>query len=122
MSSPRRVLIVDDSMMSTRQLEQVLLGLGGYQIVGHARNGAEAIRLYCDLSPDVVCMDIVMPLLDGLQALRSILQIDAAAKIIMVSSVGGARDRAIEALRLGAKSVIAKPYDEQAIRTALEGL
>jgi two-component system chemotaxis response regulator CheY len=122
MTAVSRVLIVDDSTMSMRQLEQVLGSVGGYQVVGHARNGAEAIRLFCDLSPDIVCMDIIMPLVDGIAALRSILQLDAAARVIMVSSVGGARDRAVEALRLGARTVIAKPYDETTVRNALGSL
>lgn len=115
-----RVLLIDDSTTTARQLEQIITDIGGFEVVGHARNGAEGIRLYEELSPDVVCMDVVMPVLDGLQATRSILQLDPDAKIIVVSSVGGSRDTSVEAARAGARTVIAKPFDSAQVQRALE--
>jgi two-component system chemotaxis response regulator CheY len=113
-------LLIDDSTTTARQLEQIITDIGGFEVVGHARNGAEGIRLYEELSPDVVCMDVVMPVLDGLQATRSILQLDPDAKIIVVSSVGGSRDTSVEAARAGARTVIAKPFDSAQVQRALE--
>lgn len=122
MSTAKRVLLVDDSTMSAKQLEKVVTELSGYEVIGHAKNGAEALRMFNELGPDIVCMDIVMPLMDGLQALRSLLQINPDAKVVMISSIGGARDKVVEALRLGAKTVIAKPFEADNIRKAFQSL
>ena len=116
MAAKTRVLVVDDSAITARQLAQIISELGDFEVVGHALNGAEGIKLYEELSPDVVCMDVVMPVMDGLQATRALLRLDPAAKVIVVSSVGGSRDTVVEATRLGAKSVIAKPFDDDTVR------
>ncbi|NMB75343.1 MAG: response regulator [Myxococcales bacterium] len=116
----RKVLVVDDSLASARQLTKVLGDLGDYQVVGHARNGAEAVKLYKSLSPELVLMDIIMPMMDGIQSLRTLLKIDPAARVIMVSSVGGVGSQAEEALRLGARNVISKPFDLERMRQVLE--
>jgi two-component system chemotaxis response regulator CheY len=118
----RRVLVVDDSIAIARQLTGLVEGFGGYEVVGHARNGAEAIKLYKTLAPDVVLMDIVMPMMDGIQSLRTLLRLDPEAQVVMVSSMGGVGDKVEESLRLGAKSVIAKPFDPDQIRAALDKL
>jgi two-component system chemotaxis response regulator CheY len=120
MGQTTKVLVVDDSTITARQLEQLIGEIGGFEVVGHAKNGAEGIKLYGELKPDLVCMDVVMPVMDGLQATRSILRLDPSARVIVVSSVGGSRDTVLEATRLGARSVIAKPFDLDTVRRALE--
>lgn len=122
MADSKKVLLVDDSITTAKQLEQIISGFAGYEIVGHAKNGAEAVKLYKTLSPDVVCMDIVMPLMDGLQATRAILQFDQNAKVVMISSLGGVGDKVVEALKVGAKNVIAKPFEPEKIQATLEAL
>ncbi len=118
----RRVLVVDDSIAIARQLTGLVESFGGYEVVGHAKNGAEAIKMYKTLAPDVVLMDIVMPMMDGIQSLRTLLRLDPEAQVVMISSMGGVGDKVEESLRLGAKSVIAKPFDPDQIRAALDKL
>ncbi len=118
----RKVLIVDDSISVARQLTRVIDDLGGYEVVGHAKNGAEAIKLFKTLQPEMVLMDIVMPMMDGLQALRTLLKLDPEAKVVMVTSMGGVGAKVEEALRLGACSVISKPFEPDKIRLVLEKL
>jgi two-component system chemotaxis response regulator CheY len=113
-----RILVVDDSLVVARQLEGILRDDARFEIAGHAKNGAEALTVYASERPDIVFMDIVMPVMDGLQALRALLGVDAGARIIMVSSVGGVGEKASEALRLGACAVVSKPIDrDEIIRT-----
>lgn len=114
-----KVMLVDDSSTTAKQLGQIIAQLPGYEVIGNARNGAEAVRMYQELTPDVVFMDLVMPLMDGLQATRAILQHDKNANVIVVSSVGAVGEKAIEALRFGAKSIISKPFELEQIRNAL---
>ncbi|MCW5828300.1 MAG: response regulator [Deltaproteobacteria bacterium] len=118
----KRVLLVDDSVTTAKQLESIIVGLNGFEIVGHAKNGAEAVKMYKSLTPDIVCMDIVMPLMDGLQATRAILQLDQNAKVVMISSLGGVGDKVVEALKVGAKDVIAKPFEPEKIKQTLTSL
>jgi two-component system chemotaxis response regulator CheY len=115
-----RILVVDDSLVVARQLEHILRDDDRYEVVGRAENGAEALTVYANELPDVVFMDIVMPVMDGLQALRALLGVDAGARVVMVSSVGGVGDKASEALRLGARAVVSKPIDRDEILRTLE--
>ncbi len=118
----KRVLVVEDSITAAKQLQAVIDGLDGFEVVGHAGNGAEGLKEYQRLKPDVVCMDIVMPVMGGLQALRGILNADAEAKVVMISSLGDVGDRAVEALKLGAKAVISKPFEAERISSTLQSL
>ena len=118
----KRILLVDDSRTSLIQLEKVFLDLGRFEIIGRAKNGVEAIKLYRTLNPDLVLMDIVMPVMDGLQALRAIMQFNKQAKVLMVSSVGGVGEKVAEVLRLGAAGIISKPYDQEQIAKMIESL
>lgn len=118
----QRILIVDDSHTACRQLAQMISELPGFEVVGKAKNGADAIQQYQQLNPDIVCLDIVMPVMDGLQALRAILSIDSNAKVIIISSVGSLGSKAALAFRLGAKSVISKPLDKNQLFQVLQNL
>jgi two-component system, chemotaxis family, chemotaxis protein CheY len=117
-----KVLLVEDSKTTAKQLSQIVEDIPGYEIIDIAVNGAEAIKFYNKYNPDIVFMDIVMPVMNGLQALQSIRQQDSAAKVIIISSLGGVGDKVVEAIRLGAKSVISKPFTAEQIQEALQSL
>ncbi|MEJ2324302.1 MAG: response regulator [Nitrospirota bacterium] len=118
----KRVLIVDDSAAVARQLGNILESAGAFEIVGHASNGIEGLKLYTELRPDIVCMDIVMPQMDGLQAIRTLMSLDRDAKVVVISSAAGVGDKTAEALRFGAKSVLSKPFDSAKVVETLSGL
>lgn len=106
----KNVLIVDDSISVARQFEKILADSGDFSMVAHAKNGTEAVSLYQSTKPDIVCMDMNMPVMDGITALRTLLAIDRSAKVVMVTSLGGVGDKYSEALKLGARDVISKPF------------
>ncbi|MBC7959605.1 MAG: response regulator, partial [Vallitaleaceae bacterium] len=81
-----KILIVDDSIVMRKNLAAILRQ-GGHSIIGEASNGRQAVSQYFDLEPDIVTMDIPMPILSGVEAVRQIIKIDADAKIIMISAV-----------------------------------
>lgn len=108
----KSVLIVDDSIAVARQLEKIIANSEEFEVVGQGRNGAEAIKLCQQLKPDIVCMDMNMPVMDGMTALRNLMQLTPDLKVIMVTSLGGVGDKYTEALRLGAKDVISKPFEK----------
>jgi two-component system chemotaxis response regulator CheY len=118
----KKVLIVDDSISVARQLEKIIIDAGEFEVLGHAKNGVEAISQYQSKHPDIVCMDMNMPVMDGMTALRTLVALDKSAKIVMVTSLGGVGDKYTEALKLGARDVISKPFqpeDVLRIRRAL---
>ncbi len=115
----KKVLIVDDSVTVVRQLEKILVDTKEFEVLGHAKNGAEAISQYQAKKPDIVCMDMNMPVMDGITALRALISIDKFAKIVMLSSLGGVGDKYSEALRLGARDVISKPFQPEDVLRVL---
>lgn len=118
----RRVLVVDDSTLASRQLEAAVNSCEGFEVVGRASNGAEALSMLERVHPDIVCLDIVMPVMNGLQALRSIQAVRPNVKVIMVSSLAGVAEDVREAMRLGASDVIVKPFDRDTVEAALKAL
>ncbi|KQC03879.1 MAG: two-component system response regulator [Methanoculleus sp. SDB] len=103
-----KILIVDDTMFMRTLLKNILFS-GGHDIVGEAENGEEAITLYGKLKPDLVTMDVVMPKLNGIEALKSIKGTDPNAKIIMCTAVG--QEQMVKlAIKTGAKGYIVKPF------------
>lgn len=104
----KRVLIADDSKLMRRILARILSS-AGYAVAAEAKNGVEAVSLYQKFKPDIVTMDIVMPGLDGLQALKVIKALDPNARVVMVSSIGQ-QDVIMEAIRAGAKDFLIKPF------------
>jgi two-component system chemotaxis response regulator CheY len=113
MSRKLNVLLVDDSRTVLAQLERILNEIDDVSIIGMARNGASAIRMATESRPDLVLMDIVMPGLDGLSALRTIKSMHPEMEVAMVSSVSGDAQKAEEAFRLGACQVLGKPFDAE---------
>lgn len=111
----KKVLIVDDSISVARQLEKILTDSGEFQVVGHGKNGMEAIRMHQTERPDIICMDMNMPGMDGLTALRTLVALDKNVKVVMITSLGGVGDKFTEALRLGARTVISKPFEAENI-------
>ena len=118
----KKVLVVDDSLSVARQLEKIISESGEFTCVGHAKNGAEAIKMNHSEDPDIICMDMNMPGMDGLTALRSLSMLDKEVKVVMVTSLGGVGDKFTEALRLGAKNVISKPFMADEVLKILRGI
>jgi two-component system chemotaxis response regulator CheY len=104
---PFRVLVVDDSSTMRKIISQQLKS-EAYEICGEAANGEEAFQLYKELEPDVVTLDVNMPMVSGMEALNKILEWDKEAKIIMLTSEGQ-KQTVIEAISKGAKGYIVKP-------------
>ena len=104
----KKVLIVDDAVVM-RMMIKGILSKHGYEVVGEAQNGVEAVDKYKQLQPDLVIMDVVMPEMDGITAVRQIMSMDPNAKIIMCTSMGQ-QALVVEAIQAGAKSFITKPF------------
>ncbi|MBS1717006.1 MAG: response regulator [Armatimonadetes bacterium] len=113
----KRILITDDALFMRVTLKNILVQ-NGYEIVGEACNGAEAIQMYKSLKPDLVTMDITMPELDGLSALKEIRSIDPAANVVMCTAMGQSKMVA-EALGSGAKDFIIKPFQAETVVEAI---
>lgn len=112
------VLIVDDSGFIRRMLRDIL-EKNGYSIVGEAADGEAAVRVYQELRPELVTMDITMPVADGIEALERIMEFDPEASVVMVSALG--QEEFIErSLALGAKDFIVKPFQPQKVLDTLE--
>lgn len=108
-----KILIADDSMMVRRILEKFANQLQ-LEVVGSAANGKEALKLFEELKPDIVSLDITMPEMDGLTAMQKILAIGPDAKIVIISAVNS-KDTIVQAMNAGAKAYIVKPFDEAKI-------
>lgn len=104
-----RVLIVDDAIFMRKMISEILIE-NGMEIAGEADTGAKAIERYKELHPDLVTMDIIMPEMNGIDAVRKILESDSQARIIMCSALG---QQALvqEALNAGAKDFLIKPFN-----------
>jgi two-component system, chemotaxis family, chemotaxis protein CheY len=102
-----RVLVVDDSTTMRKIVAQQLKS-EAYEVCGEASNGKEAVELYKELGPDVVTMDINMPVMDGLESLKAIFAYDANARVVMLTSEGQ-KDIVMTALTAGAKGYVVKP-------------
>lgn len=113
-----KVLVVDDAAFMRMMLKDILLK-GGFEIAGEATNGAEAVRLYQELKPDLVTMDITMPEVDGITAVKEIKKIDPNAKVVMVSAMGQ-QAMVIEAIQAGASDFIVKPFQPDRVLEALK--
>ena len=107
----KKVLIVDDAAFMRLTLK-TMLERNGFEVAGEAENGAVGVKKYKDLEPDIVTMDITMPIMDGIQALKEIRDFDPEAKIVMLSAVGQ-NPFICEAVVAGAKSFIVKPFSEE---------
>jgi two-component system chemotaxis response regulator CheY len=118
-----RVLVVDDSTTMRKIVGQQLKS-EAYEVCGEGSNGKEGVDLYKELGPDVVTMDINMPVMDGLESLKAILAYDPNAKVVMLTSEGQ-KDIVITALTAGAKGYVVKPPNKatlcERVKSALGG-
>jgi two-component system chemotaxis response regulator CheY len=108
-----RVLIADDASFM-RQMIREIIEPEGYEVVGEASNGIEALEQFVELRPDLVTMDIVMPKRSGIDAVKGILAEDAQAKVVMCSALGQ-ETLVMEALQAGARDFIVKPFKPEAV-------
>lgn len=111
------VMLVDDAAFMRMMLKDILSN-NGYQIVGEAENGMVAVEKYSDLKPDITIMDITMPEMDGLQAVKQIRGKDPQAKVIMCSAMGQ-QAMVIEAIQSGAKDFVVKPFQAERVLEAV---
>ncbi len=113
----RKILIVDDAAFMRMMIKDILTK-NGYDVAGEAENGLKAIEKYRELLPDLVIMDITMPELDGIQAVKEIKKINFDSKIIMCSAMGQ-QAMVIESIQAGAKDFIVKPFQADRVVEAV---
>ena len=113
-----RVLLVDDASFMRMMLKNILVG-AGYEVAGEAENGIKAIELFRTIKPDLVIMDIIMPEMGGIDAVREIVKGDPQAKILMCSSMGQ-QSLVVEAIQAGAKDFIIKPFQPSNVLEAVK--
>lgn len=116
----KRVLITDDALFMRTTLKNILTK-NGYEVVGEAANGRESVELYQKMRPDVVTMDITMPEMDGITAVKEIKKLDAGAKVIMCTAMGQ-KNMVLEAVAAGAKDFLVKPFQPDKVVEAIQKL
>ena len=112
------VLIADDAAFMRMMIKNILTE-AGYEVAGEAENGAVAVAKYKELKPDLTTMDITMPEMDGLQALKEIRSADPAARVVMCSAMGQ-QSMVIESIQAGAKDFIVKPFQPDRVLEAIQ--
>ncbi|NQX58673.1 response regulator [Paenibacillus qinlingensis] len=112
-----KILIVDDAAFMRMMLKDILTK-GGHEVVGEAENGRVAIQKYQELKPDIVTMDITMPEMEGVEAVKEIRKKDANAKIVMCSAMGQ-QGMVVQAIQAGAKDFIVKPFQGDRVLDAI---
>jgi len=112
-----RVLVVDDAAFM-RMMVKDILSKNGYEVVGEAENGLKAVEKYQELKPDLTTMDITMPEMDGISAVKAIKKIDPSAKVIMCSAMGQ-QSMVVEAIQAGARDFIVKPFQPDRVLEAV---
>ena len=117
---PETIMITDDALFMRVTLKNMLTR-NGYQVIAEACNGQEAVEKYAALRPDLVTMDITMPVMDGIDACRAIKAADPAAKVVMCTAMGQ-KNMVIEALQAGAKDFIVKPFEAEQVLDKIKKL
>jgi len=113
-----KILVTDDAAFMRMQLKDILTKLG-HEVIGEAENGLDAIEQYKKLAPEIITMDITMPEMDGIEAVKEIRKINPDVKIIMCSAMGQ-QGMVVEAIQAGAEDFIVKPFTPERIKEALE--
>jgi two-component system chemotaxis response regulator CheY len=112
-----RVLVVDDAAFMRKMLSDVL-AKGGHEVVGEAGNGEEAVQRFQELRPDIMTLDITMPEKDGIAALKEILALEPAARVVMCSALGQ-ESKVLESIKAGAKDFVVKPFQPDRVIDAV---
>lgn len=112
-----KILVVDDAAFMRMMIKDILTK-NGYQVVGEAADGLQAVAQYQELKPDLVTLDITMPEMDGIEALKEIRKTDPKAKVIMCSAMGQ-QAMVIDAIQAGAKDFIVKPFQADRVVEAV---
>ena len=112
------MLVVDDAKFMRHMIKGILVGMG-WEVVGEASDGVEAVELFNDLKPDVVTLDIVMPKASGIDALKAIRTTHPHAKCVMISAIDQ-REPLMEALKLGAADYVVKPFEKERVEEAMQ--
>ena len=112
------ILICDDAAFMRMMIKDILTK-NGYNVVGEAENGLKAVEKYTETKPDLVLMDITMPEMDGIQALKKIKELDSGATVIMCSAMGQ-QAMVIESIQAGAKDFIVKPFQADRVIEAVK--
>lgn len=115
-----KLMIVDDSNIIRSKITRVL-SLHKMEVVATACNGEEAVRLFAETKPDVVTMDLTMPLMDGLECIRALRKLNSKVKILVVSALSD-KSTAIQALKEGAQGFLCKPFSESELTESMEEL
>lgn len=116
--APKRLLVVDDALIMRAMIKDIARQ-AGWEIAGEATNGRECLDRYRELSPDLVTLDIVMPELDGVGALRQLRQEHPDAAVVMVSAIDQ-KEKLSECIQLGARDFIVKPFDRDHLRSLFQ--
>lgn len=116
----KKILVVDDAPIMRLIIKDTLM-TSGYEVVGEAANGKEAVEKYEELMPDLVTMDIIMPEMDGVQALKKIKEAHPTAKIIVISAIDQ-RESLMEAIKAGASDYIIKPFEPDRVISAVDDI
>ena len=114
----KNILVCDDAAFMRMMIKDILTK-NGYTVAGEAENGIKAVEKYIELKPDLVLMDITMPEMDGIQALKKIKEADAAASVIVCSAMGQ-QAMVIESIQSGAKDFIVKPFQADRVIEAVK--
>ena len=114
----KNILICDDAAFMRMMIKDILTK-NGYNVAGEAENGLKAVEKFKEVNPDLVLMDITMPKMDGIQALKEIKKIDGGAKVIMCSAMGQ-QAMVIESIQAGAKDFIVKPFQAERVIEAVK--
>ena len=112
-----RVLVVDDAAFMRHLIKKILTDMG-YEVAGEACDGEEACEKYKAIRPDLVTMDLVMPKMGGLDALKAIREEDPNAKVIVISAIDQ-REPLMDALKLGAADYVVKPFEQDRVKEAI---
>ena len=113
-----RILVVDDAAFMRKMVSDALTK-GGHEVVGEAGNGNEAVARFQELKPDLTTLDITMPEKDGITALKEIIELDPAARVIMCSALGQ-ESKVLESIKLGARDFVVKPFQPARVQEAVE--
>ena len=113
-----KVMVVDDAVFMRMTIKK-MLEAHGHSVIGEAGNGVEAVKKYVEIKPEVVLLDITMPEMNGVEALKRIKEVDAKAKVIICSAMGQ-QAMVAQAIQSGAKDFVVKPFEEGQLAAAVD--